>query len=211
MHLLERQTFLETLEISLKQAQEGQGSLVCVSGEAGVGKTSLTRAFLESLSPPFNHAVGGCDSLTTPRPLAPLLDVAPSLGIDSETFAKLSRFELFQRVLAKLSEQPHVIVFEDLHWADEATLDLLRFLGRRMSTSQSLLVITYRDDEVGDFHSLRTVLGDLATAQAVTRLHLPRLSEDAVAQLAKDSDVNPHELYKQTSGNPFFVTEILGV
>lgn len=90
MLLLERQVFLEHLKTSLEQATEGQGSLVCLSGEAGVGKTSLTQVFVKLLPTSVEYAVGGCDSLTTPRPLAPLFDVAAVLGLDRALWNWLS-------------------------------------------------------------------------------------------------------------------------
>jgi predicted ATPase len=102
-----------------------------------------------------------------------------------------------------------VLALEDVHWADEATLDLIRFLGRRIRTVPCLLIVTYRDDALGADDPLRVLLGGLATERATRRVTLPRLSEGAVAQLAEGSHIEAEELYRLTSGNPFFVTEIL--
>lgn len=104
---------------------------------------------------------------------------------------------------------PTILVGEDAHWSDEATLNLLRFLGRRIGGLRTLLIVTYRDDELGPRHPLRIVLGDLAATPAIRRLTLPRLSLDAVRTLATDVDVDVDALYHLTGGNPFFVTETL--
>src|SRR6185503_14724124 len=97
------------------------------------------------------------------------------------------------------------------HWADGATLDLLRFLARRVGSLPVLLLVSYRDDEVGPQHPLAVALGDVATFEAVTRIGLARLSRDAVAVLAAGRGVNADELHRLTGGNPFFVTEVLAV
>ncbi|GGK22347.1 hypothetical protein GCM10008955_14820 [Deinococcus malanensis] len=102
-----------------------------------------------------------------------------------------------------------VVVFEDVHWADEATLDLLRFLGRRMDNAHALLIASFRDEEVGPRHPLRVVIGDLATSPATRRLMLSRLSQEAVSYLAAETGLDPGTLYRQTNGNPFFVTEVI--
>jgi DNA-binding CsgD family transcriptional regulator len=102
-----------------------------------------------------------------------------------------------------------VCAVEDAQWADGATLDLLRFLARRTRSLPVLLLVSYRDDEIGAQHPLAVALGDLATYEALTRIRLAPLSRDAVAELAAGSGVNADELYRLTGGNPFFVTEIL--
>ena len=103
-----------------------------------------------------------------------------------------------------------VAVVEDAHWADEATLDLLVFVGRRVAATPAMVVVTYRDDEVGPGHPLRRVIGDLATARWVRRLELPALTREAVAALARPQGIDPDRLHQTTGGNPFFVTEVLG-
>src|SRR6185295_12799809 len=98
---------------------------------------------------------GACDSHHTPRPLGPVYDIAQQAGS-----ALLGRLEagappraIFSAVLEELRQHPPVIaVFEDLHWADAATLDLIKFLGRRIQLVPALLVLTYRDDELGSRH-----------------------------------------------------------
>ncbi|MBI2200469.1 MAG: AAA family ATPase, partial [Armatimonadetes bacterium] len=211
MKILERETFLKELKGWFRESASGEGRLVFVGGEAGIGKTVLVRTFNHAIAGLARVAVGACDPLSTPRPLGPLVDVADILGSDVGPLLErnVPRDKVFRAFLESLNTAPTVAVFEDVHWADEATLDLLRYLGRRIVAARALLISTYRDDEIGPAHPLTTVLGDLATAGAVRRMTLPPLSEAAVRTLAAGSDVDPAELYRQTGGNAFFVTEVL--
>jgi DNA-binding CsgD family transcriptional regulator len=209
--LLERSTFLETFAGFLREASAGRGALVFLGGEAGVGKTALVEAFCLTAQRTARVALGACDSLSAPRPLGPLVDAAGALGLEGTMGRETARTEVFRALLARLSvgSSPTLLVFEDVHWADEATLDVLRFLGRRVGGTRALVIATYRDDETGPSHPLRVLLGDLATAASVRRVALPPLSEGAVAVLADGSGLDPKALFKQTAGNPFFVTEIV--
>jgi DNA-binding CsgD family transcriptional regulator/tetratricopeptide (TPR) repeat protein len=210
--LLERDQFLTVLEDALRQATEGHGRIALVSGEAGIGKTSLVERFLERHQPALRTLWGGCEALFTPRPLGPLYDIAQQTRTPLRTLldSEANRATLFGAVLDDLTQvpAPTVVVVEDLHWADEATLDLIKFLARRIQRTSTLLILTYRDEELGRDHPLRLVLGDLP-ARAVTRLRLPPLSEAAVATLAQKADRPAHGLYLATGGNPFFVRELL--
>src|SRR5262245_14023477 len=214
MELLEREAFLKELDRLLGEAASGQGRLVFLGGEAGVGKTALVRRLGDSARKTARVLFGDCEPLSTPRPLGPVLDIAGAAGGALERLvqdAGQARHRVLRGILGELSSglRPTLAVFEDVHWADEATLDLLRFLGRRCGAVRLLLVATYRDDEVGPAHPLRIVMGDLATAAAVRRLSLPPLSEAAVRRLAEGSSLDPGELYRRTGGNPFFATEVL--
>jgi DNA-binding CsgD family transcriptional regulator/tetratricopeptide (TPR) repeat protein len=208
MELIERGAYLAALAEHLAAAVAGHGRLVLVGGEAGVGKTSLVRTFAEEQSNNARMAWGACDGLFTPEPLAPLLDLAGQLGggLAAALAGDLPRREVFAETLDAVGSGPTIAVVEDVHWADEATLDLLRFLGRRLDGTTALVIATYRDDEIGSQHPLRIVLGDVEMGR---RIALPPLSEDAVRGLAHGSDFDPGELYRQTGGNPFFVTEVL--
>jgi DNA-binding CsgD family transcriptional regulator/tetratricopeptide (TPR) repeat protein len=213
MDLLERDDDLKKLRQLLQLAAEGHGSLVMLGGEAGVGKTAFVRRFMRDAEGRARILAGACDALSTPRPLGPLADIAADIGGEIERLIESAakRDQVFGACLREFSGawRPTVAVFEDVHWADEATLDLLRFLGRRISQTRALLIATYRDDEVGPTHPLRKVMGDLATAEGVQRLSLAPLSVDAVRQLAAGSELDPIALHHQTGGNPFFVTEVL--
>lgn len=212
MELLEREHFLGELEAILSDVIAGNGRFVLVSGEAGIGKTSLVEHFAEAHKTQARVLWGSCDALFTPRPLGPLYDIAhqtqgPLLVLLEDEAPRVS---IFSAVLDELesARQPTIAVTEDVHWADEATLDLLKFLGRRINRINSMLVVTYRDDEIGAEHPLRLVLGDLPH-RSVARLRLPPLSEDAVERLAESAGRGIEDLYAVTGGNPFFVTEAL--
>lgn len=213
MALLERSAFHADLLGGLESAARGEGRLVLLAGEAGIGKTVFARSFCDAVESRARVLAGACDPLSTPRPLEPLLDIAGALGGELEHLLRASdrRGEAFRTFLRLLERpaRPAVVIFEDVHWADEATLDLLRFLGRRIGGTHALLIATYRDDEVGPKHPLRAVAGDLATSQHVQRLQLPPLSAEAVARLAAGTGLDATDLHRKTGGNPFFVTEVL--
>ncbi len=213
MELLERRPFIESLRGFLGEAAAGQGRMVFVSGEAGIGKTALVRDFCDEARGRARVAVASFDALSTPGPLGPLIHIAPALGLSADSMfqAGMTREHLYQQILAALQEpaRPTVLVGEDAHWADEASLNLLRFLGRRIGDLPALIVVTYRDDELGAYHPLRIVLGDLATAPAVRRLPLPRLTVEAVRTMAAGKPVNAEAIHALTGGNPFFVSEVL--
>jgi DNA-binding CsgD family transcriptional regulator len=213
MELLEREPHLAQLEEHLRQAAAGRGRLVLLGGEAGVGKTTLVDEFSRRVAGTVAALRTSCDSLSTPGPLGAVRDLAPALGlrIESQSLDGDARDWLFREVLAVFAARPGptVVIGEDAHWSDGASLELLRFLGRRISGLPVLFVVTYRDDEIGINHPLRLVLGDLATAPAVHRLSLRPLSGAAVQQLAAGSGRDVGHLHRLTGGNPFFLTEVL--
>jgi DNA-binding CsgD family transcriptional regulator/tetratricopeptide (TPR) repeat protein len=187
------------------------GSLVLVRGEAGAGKTVVLREFCDTRPEPARVLWGACDALLTPGPLGPLFDLAESTGGElEELVAGGGRpHEVAAALIRELGgSRPSVVVVEDLHWADEATLDVLRLLARRVEAVPALVVASYRP-EIERSHPLALVLGELATNRAVTRLEIPPLSRDAVAELAAPHGIDADDLYRQTGGNPFFVTEVL--
>ena len=214
MELLERKSYLDDLSGFLAQASRGRGCMLLLGGEAGVGKSALMQEFTRSIGTRARVLTGACDPLSTPRPLGPLLDMSEALGPEVTTHLRTSapQFELFRSVLLELRGcSPSLVIVEDAHWADEATLDLLRYLGRRMTDVPALMVVTYRDDEVGPSHPFRQVAGELASQSAVRRMALRPLSQEAVTQLANGSSFDAIELFELTDGNPFFVTEVISV
>jgi len=210
MELLERDSPLRDLQAALREAVAGAGRVALVSGEAGIGKTALIDHFASGQRA-ARVLWGACDALFTPRPLGPLHDMAGQLG--GEWPARLNAggqpAALSAAFLAELQQRPALVIVEDIHWADEATLDLLKYLARRIERTTALVVLTYRDDEVGPRHPLRALLGDLATSNAVTRIAIAPLSKEAVHTLVGERRLDAGILHQQTAGNPFFVTEVV--
>ncbi|HEY3530676.1 MAG TPA: AAA family ATPase [Nocardioides sp.] len=211
MELLERQPQLGTLHTYATEAHDGHGRLVLIGGEAGVGKSSLVDRLEAELSPSVRWYAGACDGLFTPRPLGPLRDVAVQAGgrLAALLGDNAAREDLFEGLLDHLREQPTALVVEDVHWADEATLDLLRYVGRRMRAVPALLLVTYRDDEVAANDALRIALGDLSTHGVTRRVDVPPLTTAAVSALADAAGLDGEHVYRLTGGNPFFVSEMV--
>ncbi|HEX4300804.1 MAG TPA: AAA family ATPase [Gammaproteobacteria bacterium] len=212
MQLLERESYIAMLSSMLERTADGYARIVLVAGEAGIGKTSLLRQFADMHQDRSHTLWGGCEALFAAHPLAPLHDIA---GQISGSFAgriasATSRHDIFNACLDQFTRltYPSIVVFEDMHWADEATLDLIKFLGRRLDRMRVLIIVSYRDDEVNDKHPLRAVIGDLPT-RSTSRLPLPPLSKTAVGQLAAAAGRASDGLHELTGGNAFFVTEIL--
>jgi tetratricopeptide (TPR) repeat protein len=211
--LLERADATSALAETLAAvAGARRGRLVSVTGEAGVGKTSLLRRFCAEQQDAPRLLWGVCDPLFTPRPLGPLVDIAEAAG--GELMHVVDEGAKPQAVAAALIRElavrgPTILVLEDLHWSDEATLDVIALLGRKIETVPALAVLTYRDDELDRRHPLRIVLGAFARTRALHRIDLNTLSRDALAQLAGPRGVDTDELYRRTGGNPFFATEVL--
>jgi predicted ATPase len=211
--LLERSAELATLIECLGAVQRSSiGQVVLVSGEAGVGKTSLLRRLCGEVNQTARVLCGTCAALFTPRPLGAVLDVAEVTGGELEKVVGTGAvpYEVVVALARELQARaPTVFVLEDLHWADEATLDVLRLLVRRLEAVPALVVASYRDDELDLAHPLRLVLGEFASTSGVRRVKLAPLSFAAVAQLAEPHGVDADELYNKTAGNPFFVAEAL--
>ena len=210
--LLERELPLAELADYAHEARAGSGRLVLVGGEAGVGKSALLEQ-LEIELPDARFSWGACDGLFIPRPLGPLFDLAGQLGGELQDLCRADapREELFTALLRRIHEPGslHVVVVEDIHWADEATLDLLLFLGRRLRTASALLICTYRDDALPASDPLRRVLGELGGGRSIRRMALAPLSAAAVGVLTEDSGLEAAELHRITGGNPFYVTAVL--
>ncbi|MFN2557889.1 MAG: AAA family ATPase [Nitriliruptorales bacterium] len=211
--LLERSRYLTALQVSLAAVKAGGGGrLVLIGGEAGVGKTTLIRHFCADQQHSARILWGACDALFTPRALGPFLAIAETAGGElGELVASEARpHEVVAALFGELAAQkPTILVVEDVHWADQATLDVLRLLGRRIANAPALVLVTYRDDVLGRAHPLRLLLGELPTGDGIERLKLEPLSPAAVAELAQPHGFNVDELYRLTAGNPFFVTEAL--
>ncbi len=184
--------------------------MVALAAEAGAGKTALTERFVADHAAGARVYWGACENLSTPEVLLPLRDIARASGTDFEFDA--DHIRAFESMLRLLSNEvtPALLVIEDVHWADTATLDLIRFLARRIARVRALVLITYRDEEVDVRSPMRNVLGE-APAGSVERMTLAPLSLAAVTRLAAKAGRRGEELHALTAGNPFLVTEALAV
>ncbi|MGA8015569.1 MAG: AAA family ATPase, partial [Candidatus Dormiibacterota bacterium] len=211
--LLERSDVLATLAERLEAVvSSGAGRLVLVSGEAGVGKTALLHAFSRRVQGMTRLLWGACDPLFAPRPLGPLVDVSTVAGgeLGRLVGGGAQPYEVATELLRELARRaPTLLVLEDLHWADEATLDVLQIIARRVEGVRALVLVSYRDDELERRHPLRAVLGELGTVRATSRVRLSPLSAESVAMMAEPHGVDGAALFRATGGNPFFVTEAL--
>lgn len=212
MELIERDGFFELLQTKFESVSEGEGHCVFVSGEAGIGKTSLIKSFCKEVKNECTIYQGTCDALFTPRPLAPLYDIflqiqnrLPEINDDHT-----DRTAFFTRFLQALNKQNEIglIVFEDIHWADEATLDFIKFLARRITQLRCLFILTFRDNEIHSRHPLRNILGQL-NPDSFTRMQLLPLSRQAVEKMAEEKGYNGEDVFSISGGNPFYVNEIL--
>jgi DNA-binding CsgD family transcriptional regulator/tetratricopeptide (TPR) repeat protein len=202
--LLERASDLDALDAVFASATSSGGGLMLVAGEAGVGKTVLLRRFCERHAGAARILWGDCDGLFTLSPLGPLVDIAQVTGGELADLVAdgAPPHAVAAALLRDLAGQvPAVVVFEDVHWADDATLDVLRLLSRRIATVPALLVASYRDDELDRGHPLRIALGELSRHEATDRLRLVPLSFRAVAELAAPHGVDAAELHRRTAGD----------
>ena len=205
--LVEREHELEVLHQAHSKISVKGGNVVLIYGEAGIGKTSLVQTFLDELQAETSVSQGLCDPLGTPRPMGPIRDVARSV------MASLPDGEqaLFDGIIEALVDSPHrhVIVLEDMHWADQASLDWLKYFGRRISLLPVMLLITFRHTDVDPAHPLRTSLG-VISSERTHRLNLQPLSIEAITGMSLPSGMSATRLYEITNGNAFFISEILG-
>lgn len=210
--LLERDVELHVLAGAVRDATVGRGRVLLLSGEAGIGKTALVRAFVDRVEGDVRILVGSCDDLTTPRPLGPLRDVARGRGgplasaLDGPVDPEAVYVALYEELSNPL--RATVLIIEDVHWADDATLDALRFVVRRLEELRAVLVLTYRDDVGAPEGALQGLIAAVARGPH-DRLALRPLSRESIRTLAGDVEVDVQALHRSTAGNPFFVTEVL--
>lgn len=211
--LVERDRELVDLTHLVRQAATGAGHVVLVSGEAGIGKSRLVEAMRARMPANGRMLVGRCDDLVTARTLGPFRDIVEGVSADlaAELESGTDRDRLLTALLADLQhrDRPTLLAVEDIHWADEATLDVLRYLARRIGQLPAVLMLTYRDDELPVGPSLQHLLVAAGGSDRCRRMPLSRLSAAAVRELAVESSLDPEQLYEVTAGSPFFVSELL--
>jgi DNA-binding CsgD family transcriptional regulator/tetratricopeptide (TPR) repeat protein len=206
--LVERDHELAVLRGAVDAACGGQGSGVALTGDAGTGKSVLLHAACGAADG-FRVLRGSCDPLRTPRPLGPFRDIGGQVGVAQRLSGEdLPLARVCEDLYARLRARPRVLAIEDLHWVDAATVDVLRFLVRRIDSMPLALLITYRDHEIGPTHSARPLLGDLARSESVVTIPLAPLSLDGVRTLVAGTGLDPAGVHRLTGGNPYFVTEI---
>jgi ATP/maltotriose-dependent transcriptional regulator MalT len=208
--ILERDDELALLSELVEGLGSSGGRVVMVRGEAGIGKSTLIKSFRADAEAEAHTLLGACDDLLTPQPFGPIWDIAREEATLARPLADGNRRAVMEAVLDLLmrSLRPTVLVLEDTQWADEATLDLIKFLGRRITRTNGLLILTYRDVEVDVDHPLRLVIGDLPPATLV-RMPLGQLSVEAVTSMIEGDAFDVDEVLALTGGNPLFVTEVL--
>ncbi|MGH8911814.1 MAG: ATP-binding protein, partial [Acidimicrobiia bacterium] len=206
---LDREQELGLLADALTQVGVSGGKVILVRGEAGIGKSALIREFLASSAASAEFRIGFCDDLQTPQPYGPLWDIAREAPTLWRALQDRDRHGVLEACFQLLgtSSQPQVVVLEDTQWSDDATLDAIKYVGRRIARTTGLVVLTYRDGEVDHHHPLRRVVSDLAP-DTVVRIELGGLSRPAVATIVGPSGLDADRVMDATGGNPFLVTEM---
>jgi DNA-binding CsgD family transcriptional regulator/tetratricopeptide (TPR) repeat protein len=209
MKLLEREKYLDQLENIYQEVKSNYGHTVFIYGEAGIGKTSLVNYFLQSQPKTSYVFSGACDSLYTPRPLGPLYDISGKIGnsFSSLLQEETNRPRIFTALLEEFQSRslPVILIFEDIHWADEATADLIKFLCRRIQQTKCMFILTFRDNEST---GTRRIIADIPPG-SFTRIEIAPLSKKAVDQWAEQLNYSGEDIYRLTNGNPFYISEIL--
>ncbi len=234
-HLVGRAREQALLREHLTEALVGGGGLVLIGGEAGIGKSALAEALeSDAVARGALVLVGHCYDLIDTPPYGPwteLLDRCPPLSalpprstllgavdLDGAPVSQAARFASVRDfLLAVAANRPIVLIIEDLHWADPASLDLLRFLARELAGTTSLLLATYRADELHRQHPLYTLLPTLVREAHAVRIDLRPLSDDDFRALVQsrhalaawDEARLVTYLHGRAGGNPFFAGELL--
>ncbi|MEM8508645.1 MAG: LuxR C-terminal-related transcriptional regulator [Bacteroidota bacterium] len=204
MVLHERDHIIQILNNSLRQSNE-TGQIVLLSGHPGMGKTSVVKKFLNALPISLPSYVGYCDALFTPRPLGPLQDILVSEHKDTYVLKENQRDSMFMSLFNMVKERS-VLVFEDVHWADNGTLDFIKFLSRRLQFTKCLLILTFRPDEIKE----TSILGiSHNTGHRIHRVQLQPLSKDIVLALSQEKGIDGSHVFALTNGNPFYTFEYL--
>jgi DNA-binding CsgD family transcriptional regulator len=207
--LVEREEQLQTLGGILSDSSSNGGQVVLVSGEAGHGKTTLINSVLDDLDHRYQVLVSACEPIGVPAAFSPLFELLGTLPaqLGDDILTRAGRPSVAAGMLDFVKNERVVLVIEDVHWADEATLGLVRFLGRRIGATMSTLIVTYRPEEIDPTHPLRVVVADLGPA--AKRIDLPPLSLDGVSRMTRGLDLDPAQVHTATLGNPFFVEEVI--
>lgn len=207
--LVERDDEIRALREALEALSDGVGAVFMVLGEPGIGKTALVNEVLTNLPSSVRLWAGGCDELLRPGSLDPIreaLNGAQDGALEAESRGELHHF--LMALTRELSQgPPTVLVVEDLQWADDATLNVVTYLSRRIERFPLLIVLSYREEDLGSDHSLHRYLA--AISPHSTQLRLQPLSRAGVATMCAGSNWDPTALWELTGGNPFFTVQSL--
>nr|WP_062333739.1 LuxR family transcriptional regulator [Herbidospora sakaeratensis] len=230
---------LDRLSRVLDAAIGRMAGVALVGGDAGIGKTRIV-CELSTIARErgFTVLVGQCAELGNALPYLPLADALRSADLRSALESRpvlrrllpgadpdgsdalsgaLAQQRLFGATLSLLGEladeRPVLMVFEDLHWADHSTRDLLVFLTRMLQRERVVLVGTYRTDDLHRRHPLRPVLAELQRLPLVVPVELPPLDDEAMAThltaLGGGNAGLIGGVVGRAGGNPFFAEELL--
>jgi DNA-binding NarL/FixJ family response regulator len=235
--LIGRESELEALGRALAEADRGRGSLVMLSGDAGLGKTALAGATAADSggivmrgaahragTPPHGPVVEALRSRlrADPKALAEagsllphLALVMPELGEAPAASDQPTIFEAFRGALAAVSaSETAVVILDDLHWSDDATLDLLAYLAAPLSEMSIVVIGVYRSDELQRDHPLRRLRTELRRGGTLTEVELEPLDPRQTKALAERILGGPvagslaRTIHDRTQGIPFFVEEV---
>lgn len=206
--LVERESQLRALASAIEESTHS-GRVALISGEAGFGKTSLITAATDGLDHRFRVMSAACEPVGIPAPFAPLFDLLDHLPdeLRCDIRSGARRPAVYGGMLDFIKNDRVVLILEDMHWADEATMGLTRYLGRRLEATNSTLIVTYRSEEVSPTHPLRLVIADVG--RGAERIDLPALTLAGVEEMTRGLDMSASEVHEVTLGNPFFVEEII--
>jgi DNA-binding CsgD family transcriptional regulator len=235
--LVGRATELALLGDAVEQAADGNGAILLLSGEAGIGKSrlaaeaaaesglSLRGAATEGAAVPYGPIVAALRSRLREDPealaecgslLPHLALLLPELGEAAPESDRATIFEAVRCAFAHLSaEQPVIVILDDLQWSDETTLELLAALAEPLRQMRVLVIAVYRSDGLARDHRLRWLRNELRRGGRLQELALEPLERDGVAELL--AELLPEEpspalvrtLHDRTMGAPFFVEELV--
>ncbi len=210
--LLDRDRELEDLSGGLARAIAKKGTAALITGEAGIGKTTLLKAFLTRLNPSVSLYRGACEDLGIAEPMGPVRDLIRDAGseLSYDPAGGESLLSLFANVLETCACNPqgNVVVIEDFHWADDATVDFVRYMSRRIADEPVFLIVTSRIEKTESRQRIRRAFGDLSS-DAMVRLELAALSKEAVGELCRETRLDPDDVHEASGGNAFFVNELI--
>jgi class 3 adenylate cyclase/tetratricopeptide (TPR) repeat protein len=217
----------------LEAASGGSGRTALIGADAGLGKSALLREFLGRARERGARVLfGECSEIEARRPFGPVIDAFAATGMalpevlrvggpGAQSVSELERYRahagLADALASAARSQPLVLAIDDVHWADEATLELVPYLARKLRSARVLVVAAYRTDELHRTHPLNHVLAELSRGRLVDDITLRPLTEDETAALISGAlglgraptSAFRRAIHERCEGSPFFVEEVL--